>query len=103
MSKDEESKQLKIFLLIAGLMLCLAVVPIWPYGYYMFLRLVVCGVAAYAAIKVKKNPSLSSHFIPLVMMAVLFNPLIPVHLNRLIWLPVDLGGAVYFLMLAKKL
>jgi len=100
---DEESKRLKVLLLVAALMLCLAVIPMWPCGYYTFLRLTVCGVAAYAAFKLKSNSSLSGHFIPLVLVAILFNPLIPVHMGRQMWLPVDLGGAVYFLMLSKKL
>lgn len=103
MGMNDESKQLKIALLIAGLMLCFAVIPMWPYGYYTLLRLVVCGVSVYAAYKVKMHPSLSNHFIPLVIMAVLFNPLIPVYLSRLIWLPIDLAGAVYFLVLSKKI
>jgi len=99
----KESKQLKMLLLIAGLMLCLAVIPVWPYGYYTFLRLTVCGAAAYAAFKFKDNPSLNAHFIPLVTIAILFNPIIPVPLTRLIWLVIALAGAVYFLMLSKKI
>lgn len=103
MVSDDESKQLRVFLLIAGLMLCLAVIPMWPYGYYTLLKLIVCSVAAFAAYKFKNNPSLSGHFIPLVIMAILFNPLVPVQLNRIIWLPIDLIGAIYFLMLSKKI
>jgi len=100
---NNETKQLKLALLVAGLMLCFAVIPILPYGYYTLLRLIVCGTAAYGAFKLKNNASLNRHFIPLLIAAILFNPLIPVPLTRLIWMPINLGGAVYFLMLAKKL
>jgi len=102
MSKDNDAKLLKILLLIAGLMLCLAVIPAWPYGFYSLLRLIVCGVAAYTAFKFKNNSSMSAHFIPLLVLAVLFNPLMPVHLTRILWIPIDLGVAVYFLTLSKK-
>ena len=98
-----ESKHLKIALLIAGLMLCLAVIPMWPYGYYTLLRLVGCCTAGYAMYKLKNHERLSRHFIPLVGLAILFNPLVPIHLGRLFWLPINLGVAVYFLVLSKKI
>lgn len=98
-----DRKTLKILLLCAGLMLCLAVVPILPYGYYMLLRLVVCGVSGYAAYSLNRDAALNRHLVPLVILAVLFNPVLPVHLSQLFWLPIDLGTAVYFLQLSKKL
>ncbi|MFA7255471.1 MAG: DUF6804 family protein [Candidatus Omnitrophota bacterium] len=100
---DEESKSLKVMLLVAALMLCVAVIPTLPYAYYILLRFIVCGAAVYAAFKLRNNSSLSGHFIPLLIMAILFNPLAPVYLTPLIWLVVDLAGAVYFLRLAKKI
>jgi hypothetical protein len=96
-------KSLKISLLVAGLMLCFAVVPVWPYGFYTLLRLGVCGVSVYAAYQLKENDALKKHLVPLAVLAVLFNPFMPVHLTRLLWLVIDLGTAVYFLNLAKKL
>lgn len=99
----DESKHLKVMLLVAALMMCAAVVPTLPYGYYTLLRFTVCGSAAYAAFKLKDRPSLKGHLIPLLIVAVLFNPLIPANLTPLIWLVIDLAGAVYFLRLAKKI
>lgn len=101
--KNDAMKHLKIGLLSAGLMLCLSVLPVWAYGYYMLLRVVVCGAAGFAAYRLKNDPARSSHFVPLLILAVLFNPVIPIHLSRLLWLPVNLGVAVYFLLLSKKL
>lgn len=100
---DAGSKYLKILLLVSALMLCIAVFPALPYGYYMLLRVIVCGAAAYAAFKLKNNPSLGGNFIPLIIVAVLFNPFMPVILTRLIWLVIDLVGAIYFLALSKKI
>jgi hypothetical protein len=36
-------------------------------------------------------------------LAALFNPLIFIDLGTWIWLPIDLGTAVYFLTLSKKI
>jgi flagellar biosynthesis component FlhA len=100
---SEETKSLKVSLLVAALMLCIAVIPALPHVYFTLLRFVVCGAAAYAAVKLKSSPSLGGHFIPLLIVAVLFNPLRPVFLTPLIWLVLDLGVAVYFLKLSKKI
>ncbi|OGX11804.1 MAG: hypothetical protein A2351_07190 [Omnitrophica bacterium RIFOXYB12_FULL_50_7] len=99
----DEPKRLRVALLVAALMLCFAVIPALPYIYFILLRWVVCAAAAYAAFKLKDRPSLSGHFIPLWIVAVLFNPLIPVYLTGLIWLMIDLACAVYFLTLSKKI
>ncbi len=103
MPEPHELKQIKIALLISGLMLCLAIVPVWPYGYYSLLRLVVCASCAYAAYHVRKDSDHSKHFIPLVLLAFLFNPAVPVILDRILWLGIDLGTAFYFLSIAKKI
>ena len=103
MENSNESKKLRLWLLIAALLLCLAVIPVWPYGYYVFLRLVVCGGAAYAAFKLRLDSRLQKNFLPLVLTAVLFNPVITVPLAREIWIFIDLGAAVYFLNLSKKI
>lgn len=100
---SSESKALKVWLLVAALMLCIAVIPMLPFAYYAFLRFIVCGSAAYAAVRLKEHPSLSGHFIPLWIVAALFNPFMPVYLTPLLWLVVDLAGAVYFLALSKKI
>jgi len=99
---SNETKSIKIILLVAALMLSFAVLPL-PYGYYTVLRLVVCGAAGYAAYRLKNNADHSKHFIPLVIVAILFNPLIPIFLAKLIWQPIDLAGAVYLFVLSKKL
>ena len=67
-----EPKPLKISLLVAAVMLCITVVPTVPYGFY---AINICGLAAYGAFKLKDSPTLSGNFIPLIIMAVLFNPL----------------------------
>jgi len=87
------------FLLIAAVVLFVAVIPVWPYGYYTFMRFLVCCVSAYVAFKLNNIKRLKLHVVPLVAIAMLFNPLIPVHLSRNIWLPIDIGTGLYFIAL----
>ncbi len=100
---NEPLKQIKIALLVSGLMLCLALLPVWPYGYYTLLRLVVCATCGYAAYVFRQNASLAKHVLPLIFIALLFNPIVPVRLDFSLWLLIDLGTAICLLTLAKKI
>ena len=72
----------------AMIFLILALLP-WPYGYFQFLRLVVTGTAAWVAYiaHTDTKPKLRTVFI---VIALLFNPFIPIHLNRPLWIMIDL-------------
>ena len=68
-----------------------------PYGYYTLLRFVVCGVSAYGAnfsAQLRRNNWAWIFGI----VALLFNPIIPIHLNRDIWAFIDSGVGVLFLV-----
>ena len=83
---------MKILIPLAILMLLGAAFSHFPYSYYQFLRWVVCGVAvglALAALE-KKSQSWAAVF---GFMAVLFNPIAPLHLERESWVPIDLLAA----------
>jgi len=80
-------------ILIAFLLL-IAILPL-PYGYYIFLRWVTCGMAVFTAF-------LAYHwetkwvvwvFIPI---AIVFNPFVPIHLTKEIWQPIDIVCAILF-------
>lgn len=103
MLTEKNAKHLKIAMLIAALLLCVAVLPNIAYGYFSFLRLVVCIVAGTAAFMLRDHERLDKHLVPLVILALLFNPAVPFHFSRELWLFVDLGTAVYFLTLSKKI
>lgn len=67
-----------------------------PYGYYTFLRLVICLSAAIIAYWSWRHvPVWGAVF---ATVALLFNPLIPVHLDRETWAPIDMGAAVLYLV-----
>lgn len=68
-----------------------------PYSYYTLMRWVVCGVSgfsAYRAAELKK----AGWAWTLGIVALIFNPILPVHLDRGIWAFVDLGVAVLLLV-----
>ena len=65
--------------LTASAMLLLALAPL-PYGYYTLLRLVVCGVGAYGA-SLAYGLGKQGWVLILGLIALLFNPLVPVHLE----------------------
>jgi len=66
-----------------------------PYEYFTLLRFVVCVVAAYCAVLAnsQKNDQWTWTF---GAIAILFNPIIPFHLNRQIWSVIDLAVGVVF-------
>jgi Family of unknown function (DUF6804) len=59
-----------------------------PYGYYTFLRWAVC-IAAIVVAWVTWNSRLQWATWPFVGVAILFNPLAPVYLQRSTWRPID--------------
>lgn len=67
-----------------------------PYGYYILLRWVVCAVSAYTALLLSEADKKGWAWC-FGIIAVLFNPLIPVHLNRALWALIDIGAAIAFL------
>ena len=80
--------------IVIAFLLLLAVLPL-PYGYYTFLRWITCGMAAFTAyIAYQWEFKWATWiFIPL---AILFNPIIPIHLTKEIWQPIDIVGAIIF-------
>jgi hypothetical protein len=57
-----------------------------PYGYYQFLRIVVCIAAAYLTYReYQLDDKVTIWAVVFALLAILFNPIIPVHLSREIW------------------
>lgn len=65
-------------------MLLIALAPL-PYGYYQLMRLVVCICAGVIAYRRHGEEGFTAWTIALTALAVLFNPLIPIHLTREVW------------------
>lgn len=86
---------------IAALML-FGALGYWPYGYYQLLRFVVCGVGAYTAFVAYEWQKLWATWL-FGLIAVLFNPLIPMHLPREVWQMIDVTCAFLFVAIAFAL
>ena len=97
---DHTREALRIALWVAIVALVAAVPSIWPYGYYVLLRLVVTGVAIFGIVVLRGGGP--ADLVGLGVVALLFNPIIPVHLPKVAWVFIDLSVAVYFWSLTRR-
>lgn len=66
------------------------------YDFYTIMRWMVCGVCSYGAfLEFERDRSIWAW--PFVIMAVAFNPIVPVRLSRETWAPIDALGACFLL------
>ncbi|HPS21468.1 MAG TPA: hypothetical protein PLO44_01525 [Candidatus Paceibacterota bacterium] len=88
----------KILTIVASGFLFVASIDGLPYGYFTFLRFVVCAVGFYIAYKIyeEKKESLWVWFFSGV--AVLFNPIFIIHLERGTWVIIDLIVGILFIL-----
>jgi len=68
-----------------------------PYGYYTLLRWVVCGVAVYSAF-ISLSLEKMSWVWCLGIIALFFNPLVPIHLDKGTWAIIDVITAGIFIV-----
>lgn len=91
------AQSLKIPVIASCVMLGIAILGDPSYGYYTLLRLVVCataGLSAWVAKEKKKDGWLWG----LILIAFVFNPLVPVRFNRDMWGLINIcaGVALFF-------
>ena len=89
----------KVIFLIVAAMLLLSILPL-PYGYYSLLRLVVT-ISSILGILIFNKEGDSKAVICLGFIGILFNPFIPIHLDRMVWAPIDIISAIYFYYLSR--
>lgn len=69
-----------------------------PIGYYTFLRIVVT-IGAIAVVIKEFDNGLGFWVIAFGLIAILFNPIIPVYLHdKEVWMPIDIISALLFLI-----
>lgn len=85
-------------ILSALFLLCLAPMP---YGFYSLIRFVaMIAFAIYAYVYYeKKNNKLAITFVSL---AILFQPLLPIYLGRMLWNIIDVIVAIFLIVLYVK-
>lgn len=69
---------------VIGILLLLWALADNPYGYYQILRWAICGVSAYSAYLAYKNKKNAWVWV-FGILAVLYNPIEPIHLNKAVW------------------
>lgn len=83
---------MKGLLITVCVLLGVALLPM-PYGYYMFLRLAVCTYAIFIfAQEQKKGVCFGS--ISAAAIALLYNPILRVYLDKEVWMGVNVATAV---------
>jgi hypothetical protein len=90
------------FTILAGTMLILAIPAVWPYGYFQLLRWIVAIVAlynAYLAYESKKN----NWVIIMIAIAILFNPIAPIFLQKQTWVVLDLIASITMFVSINKI
>jgi hypothetical protein len=69
----------------------------WPYSYYMFLRVVVLAAALLIAGLVYQQAKTFTVWVGLfVIVAIVFNPIVPLHLARGVWSILNVAAAALF-------
>jgi hypothetical protein len=86
---------MKIVLCFCAALLLLALINL-PIGYYTFLRIIVTLVAVLVIISEFSN-GFSFWVMSFGIIAILFNPLIPIYLNnKEAWMPIDIITSILF-------
>ena len=86
---------------ITSALLFIGAVPL-PYGYYMLLRIAACGFFIWAAVVTYER---KSQYLPWVfgLLALLFNPIIKIHLPKELWAVIDVASGILVLAVKKNL
>jgi hypothetical protein len=89
------NKSKNILLSIATILMVLAILGGWPYGFYTFLRVTIFSISIYIAIILIKSNLIGLAW-AFGFIGFLFNPLLPFHLGRSVWLIVDFMALGFF-------
>ena len=87
---------------ISIIMLLLAIPTFWPYGYYVLLRWIV-ALTALSLLRLAYESKRTFWLFPMGIVAILFNPIIPIHLNKETWVVIDFIIAILFLISIFKI
>ena len=97
---------LNLFLLLPTILLILAPLISFPYGFYIFLILIVTITSIIIIIyNIKAAGGVNEITILFGLIAILYNPIIPVNLTREIWMPINFvtsGIYIYCLFKIRK-
>ena len=100
---SEESRQAipRMLWLGPAVMLLIALLPL-PYGYYMLLRWIVCLAAAAIAWMILRRDREALAGWLMTGCAVLYNPVTSIHLDRGVWMVVNLATVALFVWAGRR-
>ncbi len=93
---DRNNRIVPNWVLLATAIFAFVAIADLPYGYYRLLRWVVCAVAIASVIQLHRGQRQGWAWV-LGAVAVLFNPLVPVHFDKATWRVFDGAAGVAFL------
>jgi len=82
-------------LLLTSIVLLLLGVAHLPMGYYTLLKIVVT-INAIAVMATEYKNGINFWLITFGLIAIIFNPIIPVYFNKSVWIPIDILTAIVF-------
>lgn len=91
-TKEQRARR-KVAVIVACLMLGVALVPSIPYGYYLFMRWVVCGVCIYLTLQANELKRVNWAW-TFGIAGAIYNPIIRVYATREIWVVVNIATIV---------
>ena len=95
MVTTEQASYRVLFSKIATIALLIAVIPIWPYVFYQFLKLVIFGASSFSVYLYHKEKN-KKWMLIMIFVAIIFNPINPLYFGHFIWSIVDLVMAFLF-------
>jgi len=100
---DTETIRFKNIASAGAILVLLLAIPegIWPYGYFVLLRWIVAGIALFV-LWTAYNLKMQGWVWLMASVAILFNPILPVHLDKGVWQVIDFIVASLFLFTVFK-
>jgi len=92
---------IKYFIILSIIMLFGAIAE-WPYGYYILLRWITCITSILVVLQAFEK-DIDWVKVLFIIIAILFNPLAPIHLSRSTWIPLDIVTAILLIFAIRIL
>jgi len=100
-NRKDKKYFMKYFIILTIFMLFGAIAEL-PYGYYTLLRWITCITSILVVLQAfEKNIDWAK--VVFIVIAILFNPLAPIHLSRSTWIPLDVITAILFIFAIRIL
>ena len=89
-----DNKNKNVATVICIILLIVTVIGHWPYGFYTLLRIIVFGTTVFLSWLAYRSERQGWTWV-FGFIALVFNPLIPLHFDKDLWRAVDLVTAVF--------